>query len=119
MDRSTIGSASSSLRDSVVLPAPEGEDSTSINPRRAIMACSWPAAVTIGRARGSAPLHAPARGGGSGWGRPVRIRAWSACPLFQILHLLAELLHDAFEVQTNIGQQHVVRLGAERVGFAI
>jgi hypothetical protein len=30
----TFGSLASSPRDSVVLPAPDGEDSTSINPRR-------------------------------------------------------------------------------------
>jgi hypothetical protein len=33
-ESSTAGSASSSLRESVVLPAPEGDDSTSISPRR-------------------------------------------------------------------------------------
>ena len=31
------GSASSNLRESVVLPAPDGDDSTSNNPRRAML----------------------------------------------------------------------------------
>ena len=37
-DSSIDLSTSSSMRDSVVLPAPDGDDSTSINPRRAILA---------------------------------------------------------------------------------
>ena len=38
---------------------------------------------------------------------------------FQILHLLAELLDHALELEADIGQLHVVRLGAERIGFTI
>src|SRR5256885_1139842 len=38
---------------------------------------------------------------------------------FQILHLLAELLDHALELQPDIRQLHVVRFRAERVGFAI
>jgi len=40
-ESSTPGSAARSLRDSVVLPAPEGEDSTSMSPRRAIASACW------------------------------------------------------------------------------
>ena len=36
-----LRSAVSSMRDSVVLPAPDGDDSTSIRPRRAIGLGSW------------------------------------------------------------------------------
>ena len=38
---------------------------------------------------------------------------------FEILHLLAELLDHAFQFKADIGQFHVVRFGAERVGFAV
>ena len=38
---------------------------------------------------------------------------------FQVLHLLAELLDHALELQADIGELHIVRLGAQRVGFAI
>src|SRR5262249_14195754 len=48
-ESSTPGSAASSLRDSVVLPAPEGEDSTSMSPRRAMASLSWwPPPAVIG-----------------------------------------------------------------------
>src|SRR5690242_20070062 len=33
------------MRDSVVLPAPEGDDSTNISPRRATPSALWPAAI--------------------------------------------------------------------------
>src|SRR6516165_545542 len=103
MESSTIGSAASSMRDSVVLPAPEGEDSTNISPRRAIIACSCPAAVTIGRLRG----------------RPGWTEGSPPSQSFQILHLLAKLLDDALELEADIGELDVVGLGAQRVGFAI
>ena len=84
IDSSTAGS-SSSMRESVLLPAPEGEDRTNIIPRRA----------TTGSAGGRVDV--------------------SAMLLFQVLHLLAELLDHAFELKADIGEFHVVRLGAERI----
>ncbi len=53
---STPPSSSSSRRDSVVLPAPEGDDSTSISPRRATSCCRFCAIAII------TPDSAPARG---------------------------------------------------------
>ena len=82
IDSSTAGS-SSNMRESVLLPAPEGEDKTNIIPRRATT--------------------------GGAWGR-VDV---SAMLLFQVLHLLAELLDDTFELKADIGELYVVRLGAE------
>jgi hypothetical protein len=40
-------------------------------------------------------------------------------PSLQVLHLLAELLDHALELEAGIGQLDVVRLRADRVGFAI
>src|SRR6476660_4545790 len=77
------------MRESVVLPAPDGEDRTSISPRR----------VT-----------------NLAFGFRDAARAIS---LFQVLHLLAELFDHALELKSDIGQRHVVRLGADRVGLAI
>ena len=85
-DSATPLSSSSSRRDSVVLPAPEGDDSTSISPRRAIVALL-----------------------------PLRLRHRS----LQVLHLLAELLDHAFQLQADIGELDVVGLGGERIRFAV
>src|ERR1700693_6197725 len=105
MERSTIGSISSSMRDNVVLPAPEGEDSTNISPRRAIVACSRPAALAIGRGRGRPPPAFPRLRGRERESASLEETSLIRMPaLFQILHLLAELLHDAFQLQTDIGQ---------------
>src|SRR3954467_13257538 len=38
---------------------------------------------------------------------------------FQVLHLLAELFDDALELQADIGELHIVRLGTKRVGLTI
>ena len=70
----------------MVLPAPDGDERTSISPRRT-----------------AAP-------------------GCACCPdiaLLQVLHLLAELLDDALELQADIGEFDIVRLGAERVDLAI
>src|SRR3981081_2322910 len=76
------------MRDNVVLPAPEGEDSTSRSPLRAIASLCRP-------------------------------RGCPAIPLLQVLDLLAELLDQALELEPDIGQLHVARLGAQRVGLAV
>src|SRR5262245_50043630 len=76
------------MRDSVVLPAPDGDDSTIIRPRRAIASLPRPC------------FPPPA-------------------PLLKILYLLAELLDQALELEPDIGELHVVRLGAQRVGLAV
>src|SRR4051812_37323586 len=38
---------------------------------------------------------------------------------FQVLHLLAELLDDGFELKPDIGEFDVVRLGAQGIRFAV
>src|SRR5262245_60005579 len=79
------------MRDNVVLPAPDGEDSTSMSPRRAIASLPRPCFEPL------APLAA----------------------LFKVLHLLAELLDQALELEPDIGELEIVRLGAQRVGLAV
>ena len=46
-------------------------------------------------------------------------RAISASRSFQILHLLAELLDHGLQLQPDVGQLDVVRLGAQRIGLAV
>ena len=41
------------------------------------------------------------------------------CGSFQVLHLLAELLDHGLQLQPDIGQLDVVRLRAQRIGFAV
>src|SRR3954471_4085021 len=72
------------MRDSVVLPAPDGDDNTSIRPRRAIVVLLLPRAI-----------------------------------LFQVLHLLAELLDHGLELQPDVGQFEIVGLGAQGIRFAV
>ena len=45
----------------------------------------------------------------------------AACAMrsFEVLHLLAELLDHALQLEADIGQFDVVRLGAQRIGFAV
>ena len=43
----------------------------------------------------------------------------SAPRSFQVLHLLAELLDHGLQFQTDVGQLDVVRLRAQRIGFAV
>src|SRR6478672_1021276 len=83
------GSAFSSIRDKVVFPAPDGDDRTSMSPRRAMTVDLdfWLAARAIS--------------------------------LFQVLHLLAELFDHALELEPDIGQRDIVRFRADRIGLAI
>src|SRR5215475_11512692 len=120
------------MRESVVLPAPDGEDRTSINPRRAIetFGPGGLEAVLLLALFLAAAFLLPV------FVRPVffwpvagvlAILTPSKCPadrraarqLFQILHLLAKLLDHRLELKPDVGKRHVVRLGAERIGFAV
>src|ERR1700746_3989754 len=80
-----------SRRDSVVLPAPEGEDSTNIKPRRS------PPSEPCLRAAMFAPDLAS----------------------LQVLHLFAELLDHAFHLEPRIGQLDIVGLGAAGVDLTM
>src|SRR5258706_14388511 len=84
------GSRSRSIRESVVLPAPEGDDRTSINPRRRI---------SVNPLCGSAGTM--------------------ALPLFDVLDLFAQLLNGDLEVEADARQFDIGRLGAEGIGLAI
>src|SRR5262249_38984695 len=107
------------MRESVVLPAPEGEDRTSISPRRAMAPLPEPVLAaglfTIVRypkkrskqcskkcskkvSRRNVPRNVP------------DLSAAGGANLFQILHLLAELLDHVLELEADIGERHVVRL---------
>src|SRR5262249_22264921 len=105
-DSSMAESLASSMRDSVVLPAPDGEDKTSISPRRTM-------AIFFGLFRAT--------------GRFTMLSALPTFPaeprenngLFEVLHLLAELLDNGLELKPDLGEFHVVRFGAQRIGFPI
>ena len=66
------GIRSSSMRDSVVLPAPDGDDSTNISPRRSTPSKLWSPAVML--IRGSEPARGIARRRSSSRGRYWSIR---------------------------------------------
>src|SRR5690606_34262154 len=87
-----FGSSWSRRREIVVLPAPEGEDRTSISPRRWMCDGSAASAASIGRL---------------------------SVALLNVLHLLAELLDDGLQVQADTGQLQVAGLGADRVRLAV
>src|SRR5207302_67978 len=68
------------------------------------------------RRRRARRAQASARGGRSaGLSSPPQRLPWS----LQILNLLAELLDDALELEPDIGELDVIRLGAQRVGLAL
>src|SRR6267142_1223872 len=123
------------MRESVVLPAPDGEDRTSINPRRAIETFG-PGGFGSGRevvfllafflvsALSAFPppvlvrpvFFWPALAAGvlailkppKCPARPPRYDVLRDLALFQILHLLAKLLDHRLELKTDIGERHVV-----------
>src|SRR5262245_29974389 len=78
------------MRESVVLPAPEGEDRTSISPRRLISANPLCCSTLTAKA-----------------------------PLFDVLDLLAKLLDGHLEVDAQTRQLDVGRLGTKRIRLAI
>src|SRR5690606_12236009 len=66
---------------------PDGEESTSINPRRFSVSPSCSPAIYIS--------------------------------LFNVLNLLAQLVDDNLEIEADLGQLLLARLGAKGIGFAI
>src|SRR3954466_3325398 len=85
-----LGSSPSSLREIVVLPAPEGEERTSISPR--CLTSTKPDDPAV-------PL----------------ISGFS----LDILDLLAQLLDRGLQLDADIGEADIGALGAERVGLAV
>src|SRR5262245_34246194 len=90
-----FGSSPSSLREIVVLPAPEGEERTSIKPRR----------LTSMKPDDPAPLC-------DRW--PLMDSS-----SLDVLDLLAQLLDRGFELDADIGEADIGALGAKRVGLAV
>src|SRR5690242_16530562 len=85
-----LGSSPKSFREIVVLPAPEGEERTSISPRRLTsMKPDDPAAVLIKSSS------------------------------LDVLDLLAQLLDRRLQVDADAGEADIGTLGAERVGLAV
>src|SRR5215831_6964757 len=85
-------SAASNRRARVVLPAPEGEDSTNRSPRRARRANSWL------------------------WSCPLASLTFRS---LDVLHLLAHLVDNRLELKARPRRLRIVRLGAQCVGLAI
>src|SRR5215831_19935238 len=86
------GSAASKARARVVLPAPEGEDSTNRRPRRARRAVCWLL---------SCPLPS------------LTVRS------LDVLRLLAHLVDDRLELKASPRRLRIVRFRAQCVGLAI
>src|SRR3990170_6863073 len=86
-DMLRLASRSSSRREIVVLPAPDGDDSTSINPRRRM-----PAKPSFEPAACIAPVT----------------------PSLDVLDLLAQPLDRGLEPEADAGKLDVGRLGAQR-----
>src|ERR1700712_5843775 len=82
--------SSAMARVSVVLPAPEGEDRIRIRPRR----------PTGSRGFAFVPV------------------IFVSTSLLDVLNLLAELLHDGLQVESDPRQADVVRLRAQGIGLA-
>src|SRR5438270_2752847 len=79
------------------------------NRSRPIRRCCWrPPGSTLPRARRTYL-----------WRVLSRSRAPLPAGSLQILYLLAELLDHVFELQPDVGQFHIIRLGTQRVRFAI
>src|SRR3569623_574806 len=89
-DMVRLGSRPSSLREIVVLPAPEGEERTSISPRRLTsMNPEDPVGLLI---------------------KPSSL---------DVLDLLAQLLDRRLQVDPDAGEADIGALGTERVGLAV
>jgi hypothetical protein len=123
------------MRESVVLPAPDGEDRTSINPRRAMDSFGpggrevaflpapflaadfllpafvrpvffWPALAAGVLAILDPRSALPGRHRVTK--RYSKLGAIPDLALFQILHLLAKLLDHRLELKPDIGERHIV-----------
>src|SRR3954447_20939509 len=93
----SVGSSPSSLREIVVLPAPEGEERTNISPRRLTSTNpDDPAGAFI-----ASPLVP------------------GESPSLDVLDLLAQLLDRRLELDADRGEADIRTLGAERVGLAV
>src|ERR1044072_2130876 len=86
-----FGSRPSSLREIVVLPAPEGEERTSISPRRLTSMKPDDAGAVITLESSS----------------------------LDVLDVLAQLLDRRLQVEPDAGEADIGALGAERVGLAV
>src|SRR5690349_1374650 len=87
-----LGSRPSNFLEIVVLPAPEGEERTSISPRRLT----------------SMKPDDPA-------GALISLKSLS----LDVLDLLAQLLDRRLQVDPDVGEADIGALGAERVGLAV
>src|SRR4051794_11367570 len=90
-------SSPSSLREIVVLPAPEGEESTSIRPRRLTSMKPDVAAGAV----------------------IVPMSPFTGSPSLDVLDLLAQLLDGGLQVDADGGEADIGALGAEGVGFGV
>ena len=90
-----MGSSAIKRRASVVLPAPDGDDSTNNSPRRAIGGIAARSTGLVG------------------------LVGFVDIGLLDVLDLLAQLIDHGFECQPVAGDFGVVAFGAERVGFAV